>query len=149
MILTNEEEVRYLGLTSKEVSPNEIEYLKNILELELKESEKNGIPGIGLACPQIGIAKKMAIIRIPGKKNFHADLVNPIIVEKYNPSIFDGEGCLSFPGLQGRTYRYQDIKVNNFMGKPKMFVATGLPAVCIQHEIDHLNGIVLPDLIKG
>lgn len=149
MILTNQELVKNLGLTSQEVNPGEILELKNILENELKESEKNGVPGIGLACPQIGIAKKMAIIRIPGIRFYYADLVNPVIIEKYDLSIFDGEGCLSFPNLYGRTHRYQEIKVENLLGFPKKFIAIGLPAVCIQHEIDHLNGIILPDLLKG
>lgn len=148
MILTDENKVRELGLTSSEVSSGEVNDLRSILEFELNESAKNGIPGIGLACPQIGIAKKMAIIRIPGKKLFYADLINPIIIEKYDLALFKGEGCLSFPNLIGNTYRFQEIKViNNFLDK-KAFIATGLPAVCIQHEIDHLNGIVLPDLLK-
>jgi peptide deformylase len=149
MILTDQELVKNLGLTSQEVASNEISELKEILENELIQSEKNGLPGIGLACPQIGIAKKMAIIRIPGKNFYYADLINPIISEKYDPAIFNGEGCLSFPNLYGRTYRFQEIKVENYLGFPKKFIATGLPAVCIQHEIDHLNGIILPDSLKG
>jgi peptide deformylase len=150
MILTDEEQVRNLGLNSEPVLPSEIDDLRNLLESALKLTEKNGFPGIGLACPQIGIAKKMAIIRIKvGSNYFYADLVNPNIIEKYDLSIFDGEGCLSFPGMSGRTKRYQEIKVENFLGSPKKFIATGLPAVCIQHEIDHLNGVVLPDILKG
>lgn len=148
MILTDEEKVRNLGLTSSLVEPNEIEELRNLLEKALKKSEEDGFPGIGLACPQIGIAKKMAIIRIPLSKFFYADLVNPIIEEKYDLSIFENEGCLSFPGLLGKTQRYQEIKVINSLGTPKKFIATGLPAVCIQHEIDHINGIVLPDILR-
>ncbi len=148
IINDDEEKVRQLGLNSLNVEPQEIEDLKRILEIELDLSAKNGFPGIGLACPQIGIAKKMAIIRINGKTSFYADLVNPVIEEKYDLSIFQGEGCLSFPELSGNTQRYQEIKVINLLGFPKKFIATGLPAVCIQHEIDHLNGIVLPDLIK-
>jgi len=148
MILTDEEIVRQLGLTSSNVLQGEVDELRNLLEQELKQSAKNGIPGIGLACPQIGIAKKMAIIRIPGNKFFYADLINPIIIEKYDLSIFNGEGCLSFPGLILNTRRFQEIKVISDFVTPKAVIATGLPAVCIQHEIDHLNGIVLPDLLN-
>lgn len=149
MILTDEEQVRKLGLNSQPVLPEEIDELRSTLEKELILSGENGFPGIGLACPQIGIPKKMAIIRINfNLHKFYADLINPIIEEKYDLSIFDGEGCLSFPGLSGRTQRYQEIKVLNLLGFPKKFIATGLPAVCIQHEIDHLNGIVLPDLLN-
>lgn len=148
IIHDDEEKVRILGLNSIPVEPQEVKDLKFLLEKELEISAKNGFPGIGLACPQIGIAKKMAIIRIDGKRSFYADLVNPFIEEKYDLSIFQGEGCLSFPGISGNTQRYQEIKVINTLGYPKKFIATGLPAVCIQHEIDHLNGIVLPDLIK-
>lgn len=148
MILKDEQQVRTLGLKSELVKPNEIKELKTLLEKELKFSEKNGFPGIGLACPQIGIAKKMAIIRISGKDFFHADLVNPIIEEKNNLMTFFGEGCLSFPNLVGNTRRYQEIKVLNLLGTPKHFSVNGLAAVCIQHEIDHLNGIVLPDILN-
>ncbi len=148
MILKDEKQVRALGLKSELVSPNEVKNLKALLEKNLEESARHGFPGIGLACPQIGIAKKMAIIRINGINSFHADLVNPIIEEKNNLMTFFGEGCLSFPNLTGNTQRYQEIKVLNLLGNPKHFSANGLAAVCIQHEIDHLNGIVLPDILN-
>jgi len=112
--------------------------LINILEKELKICEKNGTPGIGLAANQIGIQKHVAIIRI---KEIEINLVNPVIEKGYDKILFDGEGCLSFPGRSERTFRYNEIHVKNDT-EPYHFVAVGLLAVAIQHEIDHLNGIL-------
>lgn len=145
MIVTDQSLLR---VECSDVLPEEVAALREVLERELKHSEENGAPGIGLAAPQIGIAKKMAIVRIPGPqgKNYNVDLVNCRIAEKYDQAFFDGEGCLSFPGLRVRTLRYQEIHVVDNLVQPYSFTATGLPAVCIQHELDHLLGILLPDV---
>ncbi|MFA5757966.1 MAG: peptide deformylase [Clostridia bacterium] len=124
------------------VLPDEISDLRQKLEEVLNWTEKQGNPGIGLACPQIGISKAMSIIRL---NNTKIDLVNPVIVRKYNEFIFEGEGCLSFPGRIERTKRFKEIIVKNDL-EPKHFIVTDLLAVVIQHEIDHLNSILLPDV---
>jgi len=122
--------------------------LKVKLEKALQRSYELGKPGIGLACPQIGIPKNMAIIRVTGDngKQYNIDLVNAKIKEGYDKHIFRKEGCLSFPGKFVRTKRYREILVTSNEVDPKSFIATGLLAVCIQHELDHLRGILLPDL---
>jgi len=132
---------------SEKVDLNEASEIINLLEKELHQSALHGAPGIGLAAPQIGIFKRVSIIRVPstGYKNLSVNLVNPQIVEKYDKAIFQNEGCLSFPGMNKRTWRYQEILVKNEI-EPYSFIATGLFAVCIQHEIDHLDGIVLSDI---
>lgn len=147
MIITDE---KLLRVVCEPVSPEEIEELRAKLEAELEHSAELGRPGIGLAAPQIGIPKRMAIIRIPtsDKGAYSIDLVNCRIKQGYDLSIFQGEGCLSFPAeMVGRTKRYQEIYVVDNMVEPFSFIAKGLPAVCIQHELDHLDGKLLPDML--
>jgi len=112
------------------------------LEEELDNSNRLGNPGIGLAAPQIGIYKNVAIVRVgPHKIN----LVNARIEKQYDQFIFEGEGCLSFPGRSENVYRYNEIYVSNSV-EPTRFTATGLLAVCIGHELDHTLGITLDEL---
>ena len=140
MIVTNETLLRQ---PCEPVDVSDAHDIISKLEIELEASGKAGSPGLGLAAPQIGILKKVAIIRAQGK---NVNLVNPVILEKRNPIIFDGEGCLSFPGMVGKTNRYDEIVVKNNI-EPKSFIATGLVAIVIQHEIDHLESKILPDFI--
>ncbi len=90
----------------------------------------------------------MAIVRIPdgSGKIISVDLVNCRILEGFDKAYFENEGCLSFPGQTVRTMRYQEIYVVDNAVEPHSFIATGLFAVCCQHELDHLGGILLPDL---
>src|SRR5689334_11791596 len=104
MIITDE---ALLRMPCLQVLPEEIDRLRELLETELAISDKNGKPGIGLSAPQIGIAKKMAIVRIPGYDgHIHSvDLVNCKIAAGYDKAIFKDEGCLSFPGRKEKTMR--------------------------------------------
>lgn len=146
MIITDE---NILRTPCVDVLPDEIFSLKKSLEEELQQSADAGRPGIGLAAPQIGIFKKMAIIRVPHNNGiFSIDLVNCRIANGYDPNFFDDEGCLSFPDKYVRTKRFQEIHVVENLIKPYSFIATGLVAVCIQHELDHLCGILLPDVAR-
>jgi peptide deformylase len=111
------------------------------LEEELENSGKLGNPGIGLAAPQIGIYKNVAIIRVD---EFRINLVNARIEKQYDQFIFEGEGCLSFPGRVEKTLRYNEIVVSNSV-EPHRFTATGLLAVVILHELDHTEGITLDE----
>ena len=143
MIITDEKSLR---MDCKPTLLSEIDELRDKLDEELNKSAERGRPGIGLAAPQIGIAKDMAIIRIQsGGKSINIDLVNAKIIEKYDEQIFHKEGCLSFPGKFVRTKRFKEIVVENEV-EPKKIIATGLLAVCIQHELDHIKGILLTDL---
>ena len=141
MIITDEEALR---IKCDPVLPDEVNDLKKKLEQGLEWSAKCGRPGIGLSCPQIGIGKNMAIIRIDDSTKI--DLVNARIIDKYYPFEFDNEGCLSFPNLFVRTMRYKEIIVEENFVYPNRFIATDFIAVVIQHEMDHLSGILLPDL---
>lgn len=144
MIITDIDKLR---VKCEEVLPEEVDTLVNKLEEGLRYSYSLNRPGIGLAAPQIGIAKRACIIRITSSigSGYSLNLINPKIVESFDKQIFKNEGCLSFPGEYADTMRYNEIVVENDV-EPKKFVATGLLAVCIQHEIDHLNGVLLPDV---
>lgn len=147
MIITDE---ALLRVQCVDVLPEEVGPLREALERELKHSGMLGRPGIGLAAPQIGVAKKMAIVRVPDGRGglLSVDLVNAEIEAGFDKTPFDDEGCLSFPGKSARTLRYQEIIVTNNLVEPFRFIATGLFAVCIQHELDHTHGILLPDVAQ-
>jgi len=141
MIITDEVLLR---TPCENVLLEEVDELRAKLEAELRESNRLGKPGIGLAAPQIGIFKKMAIVRL-GHADLDVDLINCKISQGFDEAIFDNEGCLSFPGRIETTRRFQEVHVTENLIYPHSFVATGLLAVVVQHELDHLNGILLPD----
>jgi peptide deformylase len=140
MIITDEKALR---IQCADVLPDEIGPLREQLERELEYSAKMGRIGIGLAAPQIGIAKNIAIVRV--NNHTKIDLVNCKITAGYDKEIFEQEGCLSFPGRFERSLRFQEIVVEGNVVYPTRFVCTGLLAVVCQHELDHLTGKLLPD----
>lgn len=142
MIITNNEEA--LRIKCFDVLENEAYDIIQTLENELSYANKNSNFGIGLAAPQIGIAKKAAIIRV---SNYKINLINANIEKKLDLKTFENEGCLSFPGRIETTNRYQEITIVNNLFHPNKFVATDLLAVAIQHEIDHYNQIIFTDHI--
>lgn len=140
MIITNNEEA--LRVFCEEVKPEEAGELVATLERELAYANRLGKGGIGLAAPQIGIAKHIAIVRLGNGLDF--DLVNAKIEVGYDPTTFTQEGCLSFPGRVEDTTRFQEVVISNGV-QPERFVATGLVAVVCQHELDHLNSVLFMD----
>lgn len=141
MIITNNE--KSLRVQCEDVKPEEIANLIEILESELDYANRLGKGGIGLAAPQIGIAKKIAIVRLSPTLKF--DLVNCKIEQGFDPATFKEEGCLSFPGRVENTMRFQEIYVTGNAVYPHTFIATGLPAVVCQHEIDHYSNTLFFD----
>ena len=107
--------------------------------------------GIGLAAPQVGVAKQLLVIDLDleSASTPPVVLINPEItgtsatVETYE------EGCLSIPGVYLNVVRPSDIEVSfrDEMGRPKKMKADGLMARCIQHEMDHLNGVLFVDRV--
>lgn len=99
--------------------------------------------GAGLAAPQIGISKQIVVIDV-GEGPIC--LVNPEIIEAEGEEI-DVEGCLSIPGLRAYVKRSSRVVVNalNEKGRPIRVTGEGLLARALQHEIDHLNGILMTD----
>ena len=111
-----------------------------------------GAPGIGLAAIQIGIPKRVIVLDIDqkeGKKN-PIFLVNPEIIQKSkNLSTYE-EGCLSVPGQFAEIDRPDkcNIKYLDYYGVKKEINAEGMLATCIQHEMDHLEGILFIDYLS-
>lgn len=100
--------------------------------------------GIGLAAPQIGQSIRLCIINLEHLGLAPFALVNPKITKKSWKKVEMEEGCLSIPGVFGIVKRPQNIKVKaqNLTGEESEFEADGLLSRVIQHEVDHLNGIL-------
>ena len=109
-------------------------------------------PGIGLAAIQVGVPKRIIVLDInykEGQKNPMC-FINPEIINKSkNNSIYE-EGCLSVPGQFAEIIRPDkcNIKYLDYYGKAKELNAEGMLATCIQHEIDHLEGILFIDYLS-
>jgi peptide deformylase len=108
-------------------------------------------PGIGLAATQVNIHEQIIVIDISENKNAPLVLINPQI-ETLDGGIFTyEEGCLSVPGFYEAVERPEHVRVRalNTEGKPFELQPEGLLAVCIQHEMDHLNGKLFVDHISA
>lgn len=141
MIITNNEDA--LRVKCEDVTLEEVGDLIQTLENELNYANRLGKGGIGLAAPQIGIAKNIAIIRMG--KDLKINLVNAKLNQGFDPSTFMEEGCLSFPGKVENTIRFQEVHITNNLVEPFVFIASGLISVVCQHELDHLNQILFTD----
>ena len=106
-------------------------------------------PGIGLAATQVDVHKRLLVADISAEKDEPHVLINPEILEKDGVTVTD-EGCLSVPGYFEEVERAEHIRVRflNRDGVEVEMEATGLLAVCIQHEIDHLDGKLFVDYLS-
>ena len=106
-------------------------------------------PGIGLAASQVDVHERVLIIDISEARNELQAFVNPQIVEASGEAECE-EGCLSVPGIFEKVRRAERIKVRalNAQGEEFSLDAEGLLAVCIQHEIDHLDGKVFVEYLS-
>ncbi len=105
-------------------------------------------PGIGLAAPQVSRSIQLAVMGCKGEDGFpETVLINPSILYYGPQQVENWEGCLSVDGLRGKVTRPSLVRVKGLdrNGKSLDFEATGLYAVCIQHELDHLIGKVFLD----
>ena len=109
-------------------------------------------PGIGLAAVQVGILKRLVVIDISKgeEKKQPIFLINPQIIHRSKKTSVYEEGCLSLPGQFAEIERPAEctIKYIDYNGKEKDLKADGLLATCIQHEVDHLNGILFIDYLS-
>ena len=109
-------------------------------------------PGIGLAAIQIGVPKNIIVMDISREKENKNPLhfVNPEIVWKADEDIIYEEGCLSVPNQFAEINRPKEchVKYLDYFGQPQLLKAQGLLATCIQHEIDHLEGILFIDYLS-
>jgi len=115
--------------------------------------------GVGISAPQIGVLKRVLVyeyIKPPSSRGKEANiplrvLINPEVVKSSKKLVIDEEGCLSFPQLYGQVERPGSVRVRaqDIDGKTKEWNATGLEARVIQHELDHLNGVLFIDKLIG
>ena len=100
--------------------------------------------GAGLAAPQVGILKRVAVVEIDGLK---LELINPVIIEKSDEQVIQTEGCLSFPNQWGKVARPKMVIVETLdrQGNTKTITATDWQARAICHEVEHLDGILYVD----
>jgi peptide deformylase len=122
------------------ITPNIIKLLDNMKDTMYEAN------GVGLAAPQIGVSKRVVVIDV-GEGLL--ELLNPEIIAMNGEEI-DTEGCLSIPGVQGEVKRAAEVTVKalNREGKEFEIKGTGLLARALQHEIDHLEGILFVDRLE-
>ena len=103
--------------------------------------------GVGLAAPQIGLLKRIIVIDISKEKNSPIYMVNPEIIAHSEEKQKEYEGCLSIPNQFAAVERFQSVTVRftNEKGKETILDAEGFLAVAMQHEIDHLDGVLFID----
>ena len=101
--------------------------------------------GVGLAAPQVGLSKRFFVIEI--KDEVRRAFINPQIVQTSMDEVVMEEGCLSVPGVYREVKRPRQVTVQaqDVDGRPFTVTADGLYGRCIQHEYDHLNGILFID----
>ncbi|MGF1526892.1 MAG: peptide deformylase [Candidatus Competibacterales bacterium] len=106
-------------------------------------------PGIGLAAPQVDVAKHLVVVDISEHHDQPLVLINPEIVARHG-EVPSEEGCLSIPGITDTVSRAAAIQVKALdrRGEPFELEAEGLLGVCIQHEVDHLEGRLFIDYLS-
>jgi peptide deformylase len=109
-------------------------------------------PGIGLAAPQVGVSRRLIVMDLDwtqGERDLRI-LINPEIVESEGQLLSEGEACLSVPDFSADVERAERVivKVRSLDWEELKLEATGLAAICFQHEIDHLDGILYIDRIS-
>ena len=109
-------------------------------------------PGIGLAAVQVGVLKRLIVVDITkeDEKKNPLFFINPIITQKSDKTSIHEEGCLSLPGYFAEIERPAECQVEylDYNGNKRSLKAKGLLSTCIQHEIDHLNGILFIDYLS-
>ncbi len=126
-----------------EVTPEILAVMDNMLETMYQA------PGIGLAATQVNIHKRLIVIDVSEEKNQPLRLINPKIIEKEGQIVHE-EGCLSVPGVYEKVKRAEHIKYSAMNKQVEVYTAEAedLLAVCIQHEIDHLDGKLFVDYLS-
>ncbi|MDL5367910.1 peptide deformylase [Xanthomonas sp. NCPPB 2654] len=106
-------------------------------------------PGIGLAASQVDVHKRFMVIDVSEEKNTPQVFINPQIVQRDGEQVYQ-EGCLSVPGIYADVARADAIVVRYLdrQGQPQELSSDGLLAVCVQHEMDHLDGKLFVDYLS-
>src|SRR6478752_7056744 len=139
-----------LKARAKPVGAGEMERVRALVPLMF--ATMYGAPGIGLAAPQVGVGLRFAVVDLmPDDKPTPIALINPEVIARSQEEATREEGCLSLPGQYADvtrparvTVRYTDLE-----GARRQIEADGLLAACLQHEIDHLDGILFVDHLSA
>lgn len=112
--------------------------------------------GVGLAAPQVGVTKRVAVVQVPQNENTPGSgvlyaLINPEIIKRSPDKQIGQEGCLSIPGWRGEVERVRAITVKYMdrEGNRQRIEVEGYVAVAFQHEIDHLDGVLYIDKLTA
>jgi len=139
-----------LRAKSKPVGPGDADRVRALSEKML--ATMYDAPGIGLAAPQVGELLRLVVIDI-GPKEAPAPivLVNPEVVAQSRELAVREEGCLSLPNIFGDVQRPHQVKVRyqSLDGSRREMEGEGLMSACLQHEIDHLNGVLFVDYLSA
>lgn len=148
-------EIFKLGSSTLRTNANRISKVDKDIRTLAKEMLQSmySAKGIGLAAPQVGISKELLVIDI----NFEDSAAEPLILINPEITAFGStlnsyeEGCLSIPGVYLNVVRPSTIKLKfrDEMGRPRKMNAEGLLARCIQHEVDHLKGVLFVDRVTA
>ncbi len=137
--------LRQISKTVEKVGKEEQELMKDMLDTMYAAN------GIGLAAIQVGIPKRIIVIDLnKNEKKTPMFFVNPVIKERNRINSVYEEGCLSVPNQFAEIERPNKCEVEylDFYGEKKLLKADGLLATCIQHEMDHLEGILFIDYLS-
>ena len=138
--------LRQISQLVEKVGESEKELMNDMLETMYAAN------GIGLAAIQIGVPKRIIVMDLSKKENKKTPMyfVNPLIIKKNDEKITYEEGCLSVPNQFAEIDRPSKCEVEylDFNGNKQNLQAEGLLATCIQHEIDHLEGILFIDYLS-
>ncbi|HEX5757636.1 MAG TPA: peptide deformylase [Thermoanaerobaculia bacterium] len=109
--------------------------------------------GVGLAAPQVGVELQLFVYEVRREDGEPVPLrvvINPMLAPLAGELVYDWEGCLSIPGLRGLVPRHQRVRVRGFDrgGAAIDYVADGFEARIVEHEFDHLNGVVFLDRMR-
>ncbi|AIL32085.1 peptide deformylase [Basilea psittacipulmonis] len=139
-----DERLHKVAAPVKEIDDRVREIIKNMAETMYDA------PGVGLAATQVDIHERIVVIDVSEEANDLLVLINPEITWMSEEKIPWEEGCLSVPGIYEKVERSAQIKVKAFdeQGEAFEFDADGLLAVCVQHELDHLNGKVFVERLS-
>ena len=107
--------------------------------------------GVGIAAPQLGEEVQIFVYQAAGPPEIPLHVViNPLITPQVREVVYDWEGCLSIPDLRGLVPRHPTVRVQGLdrQGRPLDYAASGFEARIVQHEYDHLNGVVFLDRMR-
>lgn len=143
VLIFPDEQLRIVAVPVTEFNQELQQFIDDMFETMYKEE------GIGLAATQVNVHKRVITMDIEGDKSNQIVLINPEIVESSGETGIE-EGCLSVPGFRGLVPRKEKVTVKalNRQGEEFTLNADGLLAICIQHEIDHLNGVMFIDYLS-